>query len=268
MWGRVIEHSLGYRGQLAYPDRIRLVCGQCFGHGRGVAPTFLERAGEQRIQPVCADHGGQGRERSPVSASELEQMLLSSYAVDLLPAEALERWGFGRRPLVPVPAGLIPTARRELRQLSRSRLGLVAVAALVAAFVVAQALDLFPARVAPQAAESPGYGPGVVRFGDLAPHPSLDPTAAAAEDAIGRPPRAGAICGRRVGSAVEVSRCGGSAGELFGFYHAPPEPARRCSSGDAYTRKPSFSVCWIGLGPGPPSEPERLRLPGVHLGDL
>lgn len=38
MWGRVVEHAAGYRGQLAYPDRIRLVCGRCLLAGR--KPSF------------------------------------------------------------------------------------------------------------------------------------------------------------------------------------------------------------------------------------
>src|SRR5690242_8713747 len=43
LWGRLVEHSRGYRAEAAYPTRIRLVCVACLSEGRGEPATVVER---------------------------------------------------------------------------------------------------------------------------------------------------------------------------------------------------------------------------------
>src|SRR5205814_1889714 len=40
MWGRVIEHRRGARSSVAYPVRLRLVCGPCLGTNRGAVEAI------------------------------------------------------------------------------------------------------------------------------------------------------------------------------------------------------------------------------------
>jgi hypothetical protein len=77
----------------------------------------------------------------------------------------------------------------------------------------------------------------------------------------------GVVCGHRVGTAVQVMACGRARAELLGFYVKPPERIGECL-GSWFSRKQSFSVCWIDLAerPGPPLD--HLRLPDVHVWDL
>ena len=143
MWGRVVEHTAGYRGQLAYPDRIRLVCGRCFFARRDGVPTRIEHSDEGRVVPVCDAHATEGHSRvEGMSPAELEQEVLSAYAVDVLPLETLHRAGFQAGPVPPI--GLLPNVRAELRQLRRTRSGVAALVSLVAALLIVRALGLFP----------------------------------------------------------------------------------------------------------------------------
>ncbi len=92
LWGRVIEHELGYRGEFAYPQRLRLVCYLCFWR-RDLASSgsdVVSRLTGGRMIPLCEVHletshryGFPTRHISP--AREVEQLLLSTYGVDLLP---------------------------------------------------------------------------------------------------------------------------------------------------------------------------------------
>jgi hypothetical protein len=91
LWGRVIEHELGYRAEFAYPQRLRLVCLLCFWQRdrRAAEPdrvAFIERG---RMLPLCGEHletaatyGLQTRDSR--DAGEIELALRSTYAVDLL----------------------------------------------------------------------------------------------------------------------------------------------------------------------------------------
>jgi hypothetical protein len=85
MWGRLIEHEFGARAQVAYPARLRLVCGRCLAEGRGaVEPAVLE--GVDQLEAVCRRHRGPTGPTT-TAASEVQAELLSTYAVDLLPLE-------------------------------------------------------------------------------------------------------------------------------------------------------------------------------------
>jgi hypothetical protein len=90
LWGRVVEHELGYRAALAYPSRVRLVCSVCLTMGaRPAAPTVVAEEAEYLL-PLCDDHARSHRGHGALTpASAVESELLSTYAVDLLPIRSL-----------------------------------------------------------------------------------------------------------------------------------------------------------------------------------
>lgn len=92
LWGRIVEHATGFRAEYAYPQRLRLVCFVCFWREgpdhRAVCETVTRRRGG-RLVPLCGPdlelcrrYGYPTRRLLP--ASEVEQRLLSAYAVDVL----------------------------------------------------------------------------------------------------------------------------------------------------------------------------------------
>ncbi len=96
LWGTVIEHERGWRGQFAYPARLRLVCPMCawFEPGPGiprVVHTFADR-----LYALCTQHRGgiqvpDGRRTRPtgIDPAELQTQLLNAYAVEILPGDAV-----------------------------------------------------------------------------------------------------------------------------------------------------------------------------------
>lgn len=92
LWGRVVEHEMGYRGEFAYPQRLQLICRPCFwlwGQSRAHAEVVaVLRRGWQL--PICADQlevitrRDEVRVLGVVPAGEVERELLDSYGVDLL----------------------------------------------------------------------------------------------------------------------------------------------------------------------------------------
>jgi hypothetical protein len=264
MWGRVVEHTAGYRGQLAYPDRIRLVCGRCFVARRDGVPTRVEHSDEGRVVPVCDAHATEDHPsvegRTP---AELEQEVLSAYAVDVLPLETLHRVGFQAGPVPPI--GVIPNARAELHQLRRSRSGVAALVSLVAALLIVRALGLFPSTAS---VDAPRQVAGEVPIAIDQPFPdALDPAPTErVRPVVRRHHLFSIVCGNRVGDRAEIVRCG-RPGELLGFFESPAKPRRKCKPGDAYSRRPGFTVCWLDVFDRRPGL-ERLRLPGVRRWDL
>ena len=100
LWGTVVEHERGWRGQFAYPSRLRLVCAMCawFEPGTGV-PAVVHSFGK-RVFTLCHAHRGgiqvpDGRRSTPTGTDPeaLRSRLLEAYAVDLAPEEAV-RWLF------------------------------------------------------------------------------------------------------------------------------------------------------------------------------
>jgi hypothetical protein len=77
----------------------------------------------------------------------------------------------------------------------------------------------------------------------------------------------GLVCADRIGDRAILMACWRPRAELLGAYSWPPEPRGTCTFGNAYSRRPGFSVCWLdveeSLGPL-----EFLRLPGVRRWDL
>ena len=265
MWGRVIEHTAGYRGQLAYPDRIRLVCGRCFVARRDGVPTRVEHSDEGRIVPVCDAHAADSRLwLEGMTPAELEQEVLSAYAVDVLPLETLHRAGFHAGPVPPI--GLIPNARAELRQLRRSRSVVAALVSLVAALLLVRALGLFPSTAAVDGPREVAAGAPIAidePFPDvLDPAPTIERKS----PVVRRHHLFGIVCADRVGDRAEIVGCG-RPGELLGFYESPAKPRRTCKPGDAYSRRPGFTVCWLDVFHRRPGL-ERLRLPGVRRWEL
>jgi hypothetical protein len=91
LWGRLVEHSRGYRSAAAYPTRIRLVCVVCLGEGRGEPAAFvdLDTSGQRtRLRPLCDAHA-EGIRLPP--ARPVEAALLAAYQVDLLPDASVRR---------------------------------------------------------------------------------------------------------------------------------------------------------------------------------
>ena len=95
MWGSVVEHARGARSQFAYPARLRLVCGRCLAAGFGAVEPVRAREWEGVITAVCDRHAGGFL--TTRAATEVQQELLSTYAIDLLPIERL------RLALTPAP---------------------------------------------------------------------------------------------------------------------------------------------------------------------
>jgi hypothetical protein len=91
LWGRVIEHELGFRARFGYPQRLRLICPICFWrHGpERSAPNVVGMYAHGEMMPLCLEHLGvaERHDRGPLDVIDLhrvEQGLLATYAVDLL----------------------------------------------------------------------------------------------------------------------------------------------------------------------------------------
>jgi len=85
LWGRLVEHSRGYRAAAAYPTRVRLVCVVCLVEGRGRPADVVDRdaSGDRvRLRPLCAIHADGA---VLPSARPIEAALLDAYQVDLMP---------------------------------------------------------------------------------------------------------------------------------------------------------------------------------------
>jgi hypothetical protein len=91
LWGRLVEHSRGYRAAAAYPTRIRLVCVACLSEGRGEPAAVVDRdasADRTRLRPLCEAHA-EGRTLPP--ARRVEHALLGAYQVDVVPDASIRR---------------------------------------------------------------------------------------------------------------------------------------------------------------------------------
>jgi hypothetical protein len=116
LWGTVIEHELGWRAQYAYPARLRLVCSMCawFEPGPGLPEVVHSFSGN--LYTLCSSHRGgievqDGRRTRPtgIDPVALQSRLLDTYAVDLVPLEAVR--SLFRRPATPAPPGYVPSIR-------------------------------------------------------------------------------------------------------------------------------------------------------------
>jgi hypothetical protein len=92
LWGRTVEHTLGYRSEFAYPQRLRLVCPVCFWQrGRSVTrPRIVAIDRDGAAMPLCDEHR-RTAEASGLALGrwtpgrDLESRLLAEYRVEILP---------------------------------------------------------------------------------------------------------------------------------------------------------------------------------------
>jgi len=90
-WGRVVEHEMGFRARFGYPQRVRLICQFCFWQ-RGpqeAVPSVVGWFSRDELLPLCDEHADIAarygmRPQTWLSANEVDQLLRSTYAVDLL----------------------------------------------------------------------------------------------------------------------------------------------------------------------------------------
>ena len=91
LWGRVIEHELGYRAQFGYPQLLAVVCQFCFWQwgAHGTAPAVVGWLGRDDLVPFCWPHlelaqryGMEPRRLLP--AEEIDLRLRETYVVDAL----------------------------------------------------------------------------------------------------------------------------------------------------------------------------------------
>jgi hypothetical protein len=91
MWGRVIEHTNGWRARHMYPARLRLVCGRCLWLARLPAVPDRVLGVDDRLIPTCATHAGRVRGvDESLRVEPVQAELLDAYTVELLPVESLE----------------------------------------------------------------------------------------------------------------------------------------------------------------------------------
>jgi hypothetical protein len=81
LWGTIVEHERGFRGEFAYPQRLGLICPFCFwnrGAAAAVEVGHVARSRRRRLVPMCDAH--------------LELARCTGYVVDALldPAAVLE----------------------------------------------------------------------------------------------------------------------------------------------------------------------------------
>lgn len=91
LWGRVIEHELGYRAQFAYPQLLGLVCQFCFWQWGLLRsrPAVVGWFPRDELMPLCWGHlelaQRYGMEpRRLLGAEEVDVRLRETYAVDAL----------------------------------------------------------------------------------------------------------------------------------------------------------------------------------------
>jgi hypothetical protein len=89
IWGRLVEHESGFRAEFGYPSRLRLVCGPCWGSGAfDPSVVRIQRTGRGTILALCERHA-RNAAVNDVAPDRLQQRLLTTYAVDLMPDEAV-----------------------------------------------------------------------------------------------------------------------------------------------------------------------------------
>lgn len=91
LWGRVVEHELGYRARFGYPQRLRLICQFCFRQKGllGPAATVVAFYPRDELVPLCPAHLASAHAtgmapRRLLAADVVDQRLRETYAVDPL----------------------------------------------------------------------------------------------------------------------------------------------------------------------------------------
>ena len=239
MWGRVIEHDRGTRAALAYPSRLRLVCGPCLAERRGpVDPVEVVTRGED-LEPVCARHLDPGERGRP--AAEVQQELLGAYAVEVLPTQAVLAGLRPRRGSAAVLRRLdaLPRIPERFRTAARTAVAIVTVLALGVALSTMQGPDrtglalASPASsfVADQVMTDRG---GIVGAPASAPQLQQLPV----------------VCAVVAGGEMQRTACRQGRADAFGIISSPPAPRSTCEGElQVYTHGGRRSVCWL-VDPG------------------
>ncbi len=90
LWGRIVEHERGFRGEFAYPQRLGLICSFCSLQRRAEMVgevAQVARVGGGRLLPLCDPHLALAdRSGYPIGEllrpSDVLAELLGAYAVD------------------------------------------------------------------------------------------------------------------------------------------------------------------------------------------
>jgi hypothetical protein len=116
LWGRVIEHELGWRGAFAYPSRLTIACTLCLSLEPGPGEPVSVHRFLNQLYPMCDVHrhglelpGGRRTLEIDVAPEALRHDLLDAYGVDLLPFEPVAE--LSRRPAAPAPPAYVPVIR-------------------------------------------------------------------------------------------------------------------------------------------------------------
>lgn len=116
LWGTVIEHDRGWRGEFAYPARLRLVCSLCAWFEPGPGTPVVVHSFLGQLYTLCTLHRGgievQGGRRTQLTSldpRDLQSELLGAYAVDLVPEEAVRP--LFSMPRTPTPPSYLPSIR-------------------------------------------------------------------------------------------------------------------------------------------------------------
>jgi hypothetical protein len=258
-----VEHGRGARSEFAYPARLRLVCGSCLAEGSGaVAPVEVVDSGGG-LMPFCRKHLA-GRNGPTVTASAIEAELLSTFGVELLPIERVDRsLRIRHRSAASAAVRLLEHPARVLFALVHGFFG-VMMLLLVVGTVLSIAFSIIggvASAVFGHDGASPttkvAVPPSVQPIDDVADtvtigaRPIVDDRPALSGDrrlitAPAFPPFA-FLCGVGNGPRVDIVPCEHRPRALFGFgvREAPHGPATDCLKGwDAYSHGRRFWVCW------------------------
>jgi hypothetical protein len=246
MWGRVIEHDRGVRSSLAYPARIRLVCGPCLSERRGaVVPVTVVQRDDDPV-PICARHLRPGERGIP--ADGVESALLDAYAVELLPLEVAVRGLGHRRGTATILRRLdaAPRVPERLRRPARA-IALAAAVALIAVGVLtlpgAPGQDRSAAGPPARSVAAPDERGADTGAGAL-PRTDASPATAPRKNATISVP--GAICGVVGAGVLQAVECREGHADAVGITSTPPAGRSSCDGRfEWYTRTSSWSACWF-----------------------
>jgi hypothetical protein len=263
MWGRVVEHTNGARSAVAYPARLRLVCGTCLHTGLGAVDPRWVLARSTHLLPLCARHARRAPAGERIPAADVQADLLGTYAVDLLPRERLGDLGrpWARLSVLGVSVAGPLTALAALVIKGAGILLQVFMALLLVSTVLSFAFGVIGAVVdvvtgsddVTAAVPSAAAEPVPADPFPVVPAPHGGPKdASAAIVSAARPepvPGFAVVCGVGEGRRIGLVDCGAPS-DLFGFATegSPRGAARDCIAGwVAYSRGEDHSICWHAL---------------------
>lgn len=253
MWGTVVEHARGTRSSLAYPARLRIVCGPCLAAGSGaVAPAVVVPAGSSLIG-MCRPHL-LTRPGLAMSAGKVQQELLATYAVEPIPMERISRTLRTRTQSAGVTlASAVASVVLGLVKFLIGAIMTIFLLSMFLTFVVGLLGAVF--GVFTHEPEEPDAPPSPVAtyvdvLADAVPG-EFDPTPHLREPHRVPIPDTSIICGIGQGGFVELANCWRPEAGLLGFaWREPPNGVQHdCPRPrTAYTKSAHFWICWIDLG--------------------